>query len=76
MPPATQFADDPLRLAQRIGAHEDAAIRGGVECAEQPVDLAARIGVTEDGQAEGRLRHEDVAGHGSKRQAGGIGRRL
>jgi hypothetical protein len=36
-----QQGDDPLRLAQRIGADEDASLRIVVQPLQQAVDLAA-----------------------------------
>jgi hypothetical protein len=51
-----QLDDHPLRLAERIGADQHAAVRIGVETVEQPVHLAARVGVAEDRQAESGLR--------------------
>ena len=71
MAPAAKFRDHALRLAQRIGADEDAALGIFVEAQKQAVDLAHRLGVAEDRKAERRLGDEDVAGH---RLKGGAGR--
>ena len=71
-----QLADDPLRLAERIGADQHAAARVGVQAVEQPVDLAAGVGMAEHRQAEGRLGDEDVAGHRHEQRAGRVGAAL
>ena len=58
-----QQRDQPLRLAEAVGADEMGALREGGERGEQAADLA-RVGlVAEHRQPEGRLRHEQVAGH-------------
>ena len=64
MAAAAQFGDDALRLAQRIGADEDAAVGIGVERGEQPIHLAAGVGMAKHRQAEGGFGHEDIAGDG------------
>ena len=71
-----ELGDDALRLAERIGADEDAAAGLGVEAVDEAVNLAAGVGVAEDGQAEGRLGDEDVAGDGDERGTGRIGAAL
>ena len=76
MPARAQLDDHPLRLAQRIGADQHAALRLGVEPVEQPVDLAAGVGMAEHRQAEGRLGDEDVARHRHERRAGRVGAAL
>ncbi len=71
-----QFTDDTLRLAQRVGADQHAAVWIGMERGEQPVHLAAGIGVAEDGEAEGRFGHENVARDRLERQTGRVGAAL
>ncbi len=76
MAPGAQFADQALRLAQGVGADQDAAVGMGVQGGEQAVDLAARVGMAEDRQAECGFGDEDVAGDGFEGFAGGIGAAL
>ena len=64
MAACSKLGDDPLRLAQRVGADQYAAARVGMQPVQQPVDLATGIGMAEHRQAEGRLGDEDVARHG------------
>ena len=73
VPAPAQLGDHPLRLAQRIGADQHAALGIGVQPVEQPVDLAAGVGMAEHRQAEGRLGDEDVARHRHERRAGRVG---
>src|SRR3546814_7917045 len=56
-----QFGDHPLRLAERIGADEDAAVVLGAHRGEQLGDLVPRGRMAEHRQAEGRLGDEDVS---------------
>ena len=46
VPAFAQLGDDPLRLAERVGADEDAAARVRVQPVEQPVDLAPCFNVS------------------------------
>jgi len=73
MAAAPQLHDQPLRLAERIGADQNAALRIFVEPNQQPVDLAPGVRVAEDGEAEGRLGDEDVARNRLERSAGRVG---
>ena len=57
-----QQADDPLGLAERIGADQVGALGELLDRAQQPGDLVACVGVPEHRQAEGGLGDEDVAG--------------
>ena len=65
--------DEPLRLAERIGADHVGALGKQGHGGEKLCGLAARVGMAVDGQAEGRLRDEHVAGDGFERTAGRIG---
>jgi hypothetical protein len=47
VPALAKLADDPLRLAERVGADQHAAARVGVEAVEKPVDLASGLRVAE-----------------------------
>ncbi len=76
MPARSDFADQALGFAQRIGADEDAAVGVGVKCGQKAIDFAAGIGMAEDGEAEGRFGDEDVAGDWLERLAGGVGTAL
>ncbi len=71
-----QQRDQPLRLAQRVGAHQMRPLRKGAERAQQPFHFVLRARMAEDGQAERRLGDEDVAGDGLEGRAGGIRRAL
>ncbi len=55
--------DHPLRLAQRVAAHDMRPVWKGSRRAQQPADLVARVGVLEHRQAESRLGDEQIAGH-------------
>ncbi len=66
-----QQRDDPLRLAERIGADEMRAIWKQPLRGEKLADLVARPRMAEHGKPEGRLGDEDVAG---ERLEGGAGR--
>ena len=71
----TRFAqqtDQTLRLAERVGADQMGALRELRDGFEQLGDLPRIVGMAEDGQAECRLRHEDVAGHRLERCAGRV----
>jgi len=71
-----QHADDPLRLAQRIGADKMRAFRKLFDGFYQLGDFVPGIGMPEHRQGEGRLGYEHVAGNGFKPDAGGIRRPL
>lgn len=71
-----QHADDPLRLAQCIGADEMRAFRKLFDGFYQLGDFVPGIGMPEHRQGEGRLGYEHVAGNGFKPDAGGIRRPL
>src|SRR3546814_50779 len=68
-----QFGDHPLRLAERIGADEDAAVGLGAHRGEQLGDLVPRGRMAEHRQAEGRLGDDDVAWADFARRAGRVG---
>src|SRR3546814_18959573 len=72
MAPAPELHDDPLRLAERIGADQHAPLRIFVQPEQETIDLVHRLGVPEDGQPERRLGDEDVAGHRFERRAGRV----
>ncbi len=61
--------DHPLRLAERIGAHQMRAAGELGHAGQQPPGLHHRSGMAEDRQAEGRLGDENIAGHRLPRQA-------
>ena len=63
MAPASQLHHQPLRLAERISADQDAALRIFVQTAEQPVDLGPGLGMAEDRKAECGFGDENVARH-------------
>ena len=67
-----QLADQPLRLAQCIGANKNAAVGVGFARGDQLGDLVTSWRVAEDGEAEGGFCDEDVAGHHLKRGAGRV----
>ena len=71
-----QQGDQPLRLAEAVGADEMAALRKGGQRGEQAADLARVRFVAEHRQPERRLRHEQVAGHQLERRRGRIGAAL
>ncbi len=71
-----QHADDPLRLAQRIGAHKMRAFRKLFDGLYELGDFVPGIGMPEHRQGKGRLGYEHVAGNGFKPDAGGIRRPL
>src|SRR5690606_7050839 len=66
-------ADDALRLAERIGAHEMGALGKLFGRADQLADLLAVGRVAGDRQAERRLGDEDVAVDRLERFAGRVG---
>ena len=67
-----QQGDDPLRLAQRIGADDMGAFREKGEALQQPGDLVRGVRMAEDRQGEGGLGDEDVAGHRFEARAGRV----
>ena len=71
-----QQRDQPLALAERVAADDVRALREQRHRAQEPGDLALGRRVAEDRQAEGRLRHEHVAGHRLEGRAGGVARAL
>ena len=73
---AAQFRDQPLCLAQRIGAHQDTAIGIGRQRGQQPRHLGRGIGMAEHRQAKGGFGDEDIAFQWFERRAGGIGAAL
>ena len=73
VPARAKFGDYPLRLAERVCAHQHAAAGVGMEPVKQAVDLTAGVGMAKDGQSEGRLGHEHVARHRHERRAGRVG---
>ena len=62
-----QQRDHPLALAERVAADDVGPLREQLHRAQQPRDLAGGRRVAEDRQAEGRFRHEHVAGHAARR---------
>ncbi len=64
-----QEPDDPLRLAQRIGADKVRPFRELRDGLEQARDLVARIGKVEHGNTERRLGYKHIARYGLERRA-------
>src|SRR5512138_234031 len=67
-----QLGDNALRLAEGIGADQDAAAGIRMKAVEQPVYLGAGLGVPKHGQSEGRLGDEDVARDRHEARAGRV----
>ena len=59
-----KLGDDTLRLAESVGADQNAARRVRMEAMQQPVDFASGVRMPEHRQPERRFGDEDVAGHG------------
>src|SRR3546814_2576391 len=70
---ASQFSDQPLCLAKRIGAHQHTAIRIGLARGYQLADLLLDRGMAEDGESERRFGYENIAGCRDEWKAGRIG---
>ena len=68
-----QEADDPLCLAQGIGADQMCSFRELADRGDQPSDLDIGVRVTKYRQAEGRLADKDIAGDRYKAGASRIG---
>ncbi len=71
-----QHADDPLRLAERIGTDEMRALGELFDGFQKLGDLVAAVGVAEDRQREGRFGDEDIASDGFETEACRIGAAL
>ena len=76
VPGRAQLRDHALRLSQRIGANEHAAVGMGAQPVEELGHLFLDRRMAEDRQAEGGLGDEYVAGDDFERRAGRIGAAL
>ncbi len=76
MAAAAQLHDQPLRLAERIGADQDAALGIVVQPLEQPVDLAGGAGWRKTGRPKVASVMKMSQGTGSNGAQVGSGRRL
>ena len=68
--------DDPLRLAERIGADDMRSLGLCRDRRQQPFDFPFRVRMLEHRKAEGRLGDEQVAGDKLEGLRGAVGMRL